>query len=150
MKILLIEDDPDIAVLVEAWVKDITDEFVHVVTLSEGMREIEKVETKPHIIILDLKLPDSTPLQTLEQVATIRQRAPDAFIVIMSGAVQPIPRGEHKADGFIHKTEANGDTFLVRLADMARALLGKGCLFEKNLCRLEEAASRLRRVNAQP
>lgn len=149
MKILLIEDDPDIAVLVAAWVKDITDEFVHVMTLADGMREIEKVEMKPHIIILDLKLPDSQPLQTLEQVTTIRQQAPNAFIVIMSGAVQPIPREAHKADGFIHKTEANGDTFLVRLADMARALFGNGYRFEHNLCRLEEAACRIRNANSQ-
>lgn len=145
MKILIVEDDPDTAALIAEWVKRIAREIIVARTMEECLAQIERQTPKPQIIILDLKLPDSTVMETLEKISSIRDKTPDSFIVILSGAVSRIDPISKRADGFIHKTDvrdANG--FCAKLCDIAHSIFGDGSTFERNLCVLEDAAKRIR------
>jgi diguanylate cyclase (GGDEF)-like protein/PAS domain S-box-containing protein len=81
-QILIVEDNPGDARLVQEFIKDIpTDyEVILVTTLSDTLTQLK--EEPFTLILLDLSLPDSHGLQTLEKVMDFN---PDIPIVVMTG-----------------------------------------------------------------
>ncbi len=82
--ILLIEDDPDYALLMNLYVNEACGEGVKyvlesAVSLSEGLELLAREEFD--IVLLDLVLPDSQGLETLTQV---RRRAPGVPVVVLT------------------------------------------------------------------
>lgn len=82
--ILLIEDDPDFALLMNLYVNDACGEGVKYVlesaaSLLEGLDLLARQEFD--IVLLDLMLPDSSGLDTLTQV---RRRAPGVPVVVLT------------------------------------------------------------------
>lgn len=55
-KVLLVEDSTSLAILYKQYVKDEPYEFFHVTTGEQAKAFMEK--NPPHLVILDLKLPD--------------------------------------------------------------------------------------------
>lgn len=120
LEVLLVEDNPGDAQLVEHYldaphVADIVGDVTlsHVESLSDGIDELER--TSYDILFLDLGLPESTGLTTLERTLEEVTRTP---IVVLTGlddreiAVQSIQRG---AQDYLPKEDLDADT-------LARAL----------------------------
>jgi DNA-binding NarL/FixJ family response regulator len=97
MKILIVEDDPGMGILLRKYLEGLPD------------TDIEIVEDlpPPDIVTLDLLLPDSAAEQTLAEIAQFKKANPDGCLVVMTG-ISTDPAIKDKsfaagADGFITK-----------------------------------------------
>ena len=73
-KILIIEDDPDIAQLVTMHVREAGYEAIHVDNGEQGLQEVEK--SNPDLLVLDLMLPGMNGLEVCKQVRKQNERIP--------------------------------------------------------------------------
>ncbi|HDQ71317.1 MAG TPA: response regulator [Chloroflexi bacterium] len=83
IRILLIEDDPDYAQIIETLLTVMWDGKMileHLDHLSAGLERLAKVDVD--LILLDLSLPDSQGLSTFTK---IRRQAPHIPIIVLSG-----------------------------------------------------------------
>lgn len=110
IKVLLIEDNPGDVRLIWEILSEIRNSpfYLNVAdTLLKGLQEIEK--SKPDIILLDLTLPDSNGIYTLNRV---RDKAKDIPIVIITGfddeltAIQSLKEG---AQDYLVKGRTDAD-----------------------------------------
>lgn len=108
LKILIVDDDPDIRTILQALMGL---EGFEVVGLAEdgGKAVSAAMETQPDVVILDYMMPK---IDGAEAATFIRAVAPFARILAFSGVIHELPVW---ADGFIPK----GD-----IGEMARAILG--------------------------
>jgi CheY-like chemotaxis protein len=87
-KVLLIEDNPGDARLVELWLEE-SDLFDCTIenrtTLSEGIEALSQSEYA--VVLLDLTLPDSRGFQTLE---TLLKHYPDVNVIVLTGLADKI------------------------------------------------------------
>lgn len=111
--LLLVEDDREDAVLIEALLEEAAeagqpsgaDEVVWVASLDEARQHLHRA---PECVLLDLKLPDADPDRTLEEVVAA---APEAAVVVITGledehlGLQAIARG---AQDYLVKGRADG------------------------------------------
>ena len=131
VRVLLIEDDEAYSALVrtllegsEARVSRTGFALTSVSRLKEGLTRLS--ERPVDVVLLDLGLPDSTGLQTLE---TVRQQAHDLAIVVLTGAadermaLEALHRG---AQDYLIKTATDGSVLgrAVRYAIERQKLLG--------------------------
>ena len=112
--ILLIEDNPDDALLLEVMLADVSNasfRLTHAETLSEGLRELDGATHD--VVLLDLSLPDSHGLDTF---ARAHAQSPGTPIIVLTGlddedmAVQAVQRG---AQDYLSKNQLDGQ-LLVR------------------------------------
>jgi signal transduction histidine kinase len=114
LSVLLLEDNPGDARLIEhhvnnpnvqAFVDDVS--LTHVKTLTDGLEELES--NLYDVLLLDLGLPESTGIETLERVA---ETDPDLPIIVLTGldneqvAVQAIQAG---AQDYLQKGNLDSD-----------------------------------------
>lgn len=102
-RVVLIDDDEDVAVLIEAMLGD-DPRFDVVGVARDGEAGVELADTlQPDAVVLDLELPG---LDGIEAIPLLRQRAPGAKIVVFSAFPDPytlldvIERG---ADAYVDK-----------------------------------------------
>ena len=108
VRVLLVEDNPGDARLVEILLSETGQEFdvKHVGTLGEALDELDR---PPKVVLLDLSLPDSAGLETVERM---RRAAPQLPIVILSGrddeevALRALQSG---AEDYLVKGQGDGD-----------------------------------------
>jgi two-component system OmpR family response regulator len=79
-KILIVEDEGDLCLLLELLLFDKDTYIDHAMTLADALLSLEK-ET-PHIILLDNRLPDGLGLDLLP---TLREKYPTVKIIMISG-----------------------------------------------------------------
>jgi len=93
MKILLVEDNPGDARLIEEMIKEVEDtakfDLVHVKSLAEAIHSLGTDSFDS--VLLDLGLPDSSGLDTLVRV---HEEAPDMPIVILTGLADEVVSSE--------------------------------------------------------
>lgn len=115
IKILLVEDNPGDALLLQETLSEITFvelEWVHVERISQAIARLESENFD--VILLDLLLPDSNGLDTLLQ---IQSRVPHTPIVVLTGmaddtlAVRALQAG---AQDYLVKGQASGSDLLMR------------------------------------
>lgn len=108
LKILIVDDDPDIRTILQALMGL---EGFEVVGLAEdgGTAVAAAMETQPDVVILDFMMPK---IDGGEAALFIRAVAPFARILAFSGVIHELPAW---ADGFIPK----GD-----IGEMAHAIVG--------------------------
>jgi DNA-binding response OmpR family regulator len=83
IKILIVEDNPGDARLIEEMLKDVEDinfDIIHVVRLDEGLKYILTKDFD--VILLDLCLPDSEGIDTFNIMS---YNAPDIPIIVLTG-----------------------------------------------------------------
>lgn len=79
-RILLIEDDPTIALLETAILEGMGYDIRHALTGSDGLREI--AEWQPDLLILDLNLPDTTGHEIIKKIQALSiDRRPEIIVV---------------------------------------------------------------------
>jgi two-component system, NtrC family, sensor kinase len=80
MKILLIDDEPDIVRVLSRSLKADGYEVSSAASGAEGLAEFDRV--RPEIVITDIKMPGMDGIEVLKQV---KQREPDAEVIIITG-----------------------------------------------------------------
>ena len=120
ISILLVEDNPADQVMVEEVLQDATT-FTYQLATCERVQEASSyiAESHPDIILLDLSLPDSSGLETLEK---IRSYSPNVPVVIFTGlddkrvGLEAINRG---AEDYLVKGEIGEGSALERTISFA-------------------------------
>lgn len=89
IQILLVEDDPDDAFLIQTHLSEVGDakfEVHHAAGRDEADAYLEdQIEYLPHVVLLDLNLPGSSGLETFTDFA---QRWPDKSVIVLTGQAQ--------------------------------------------------------------
>ncbi|MBI4428497.1 MAG: response regulator transcription factor [Ignavibacteriales bacterium] len=120
LTILIIDDDPLLRTLTSRFLKDL--KTVQIVGIAEtGNIGIDMIKAKkPHIVILDIQLPDTNAQTIIEQAKLL---TPPARVYLCSAYSDDRVEATVKqvyADGFVSKTNLkNGLTEMV-LAELAR------------------------------
>jgi CheY-like chemotaxis protein len=127
MKVLIVEDRPEIARILEAYLRPFTSGIVTTLTRAEAASVISS-GAHLDLVTIDLGLPDSPVSETIEWLKVVREQRPNAVIVVISGMVdvdkEPLLR-ESGADGFIPKSDiGSGRTFIERMAQIWSSLFG--------------------------
>ncbi len=120
LRILLVEDDPNDAELVQACLAEAVRggaEIVRAASLAEGLHTL-KTQTI-HLTVLDLDLPDSSGFDTLDQLGAAA-RVP---IIVLTGNPHPALVAEalkRRAYDALRKSELDAGSLMriVRLAQM--------------------------------
>ena len=81
MKALIVEDDPGTRRGLESSIRDFGGETHSVGTAKEAVRALE--EFQPHLLIVDISLPDGTGLDILRRA---REAQPDLEGVVITGS----------------------------------------------------------------
>jgi DNA-binding response OmpR family regulator len=101
-KILVVDDDPAIQMLVQHSLEGPDREILAASTMSEGW---EALEENPDLLVLDLILPDADGRELLGKLRSDTQTA-DLTVVVLSGSDSEVARAECLALGanaFLHK-----------------------------------------------
>jgi DNA-binding response OmpR family regulator len=80
LKILIVEDEGDLCLLLELLLYDKDTTIEHAMTLADALQFLEK--DTPHIILLDNRLPDGLGLDLLP---VLRQKYPTVKVIMISG-----------------------------------------------------------------
>ena len=116
LSVLLIEDSPSDAELLQAKLEDVDDVSFQIEHASDLQSGIQSLNAKPcDAVILDLGLPDSFGLPTYE---TFRNKFPHVPVIILSGnddrelATEALRKG---ADNYLLKDTANGNRVAIAI-----------------------------------
>ncbi len=147
--ILLIEDNPDDALLLEVTLADVGSasfDLIHAETLADGLREL--AGGAQDVVLLDLSLPDSHGFDTF---ARAHAQSPGTPIIVLTGlddeemAVQAVQRG---AQDYLSKNQLDGQLLVrsLRYAIERQNLVAELVRQSDELARVNED---LRRSNAE-
>jgi len=143
VRVLLLEDDPDCVALVRRSVERVRWAELSLDAVQTLGAALERLGETPYdMVIVDLNVPDSRGLQTLQSVV----RATDRLVIVLTALEEPDLREQAIAAGaydFMHEGQLEETSLgsLVRLA----------ALHADSLRRMRERESRLSAiVNAEP
>lgn len=89
-KLLLVEDDPNYETIVRRLLEPYhgPGEYISQIHAASTMEQalVELTLNNFDLIILDLGLPDSTRQQTMDAIPVIRDRQPDAAVLVVTGS----------------------------------------------------------------
>lgn len=109
--VLLIEDNPGDARLIEEMLREQREgssiELVHESTLESGIDRLSI--TEPDVLLLDLRLPDSTGLETLERVLDETDEVPVIVLTGMPEAKLGMEAVSHGAQDYLVKDDVTPD-----------------------------------------
>jgi CheY-like chemotaxis protein len=103
MRILVIEDDPVAAQVIERILRGVFTEIKIAATMHAAIQLLR--DYRPDVAVVDLRLPDSRPEETLEQVVSMRDTHPEMQIHIVTGAVNPDMAEGFGATSILHKLD---------------------------------------------
>lgn len=106
LRVLLVDDDPDTRGLLDLMLRE-DGRFGVVAHASDGAEAVRLAEReRPDVVILDLQMPGMDGLTALPM---LRQRLPEARIVVMSAFPDPLTLADAVAqgvDGYIDKSRS--------------------------------------------
>lgn len=143
MKILVIEDDQNLAGFYKMWLSRLGD-----VTVTGNLDEaFAMIDEATELITLDLNLmPGSTTRQTLARISEIKFRAPKALLIVLTACMSPEESVEALAagaDGFIHKSDATSEKGLLKkIREFVNTFLNAPAKMEQHLQVLEMIAKK--------
>lgn len=102
MKILLVDDERDIVEFLEY---NLIQEGFEVISAFDGKEALEKLKSKPDLIILDVLMPKMDGFETCEKIRSIKEfkNTPIIFLTAKSAEVDEIKGLNLGADDFIRK-----------------------------------------------
>lgn len=109
MRILIIEDDPGAALVLQEFLLPLSSSITVAHTMDDALKAVAGAE-EINLITVDLGLPDSDVQSTLARIRHIRQRRPESLIVVVTGqdidGLEKIAV-EQGADGLVTKQSEN-------------------------------------------
>ncbi len=100
-KILIVEDDPDIAQLITMHVTEAGYEALHINSGEQGLQEFEK--SAPDLLVLDLMLPGIDGLEVCKRVRKKNERIPVLMLTAKSTELDRVLGLELGADDYLTK-----------------------------------------------
>lgn len=148
MRVLIIEDRPEIASLLGDWVGTFSSEVLIADKLEDAVKIIN--ESPPHTLIsLDLNLLDSRSEETMAQIPKIRASNPDAVLIVLTGVATPKDEQRIRdlgADALIEKLDVpTKKTFMDKLRDVVVSLIRQPTRFQRNIAVLEALSRKIAR-----
>jgi two-component system alkaline phosphatase synthesis response regulator PhoP len=87
-KILIVDDEPNIVILMEQALEDLEDEGVELLTARNGQEALETIKTeKPNLVFLDVMMPKMSGLEVCQIVKKDLQMN-DVYIVMLTAKGQ--------------------------------------------------------------
>lgn len=125
MKILIVEDSPELAKLIARYVRGIAREVIVADSMAHAFSELQKADPFD-IVTLDLNLPDSNIESSLGRIMEIKAQNPNCLLVVITGVIRPEEKNRilsAGADGYMNKTDVIGHPggFLQTLKDIFRS-----------------------------
>ncbi len=100
-RLLIVDDDPGILVTLSKFTESLGYEVFPFEDPKEALKKVEEI--RPHIAILDLRMPEISGLDFLSE---IKERVPDVYVIIITafGAIDSVIEAlRRKADDFLLK-----------------------------------------------
>jgi two-component system alkaline phosphatase synthesis response regulator PhoP len=86
MKILIVDDEPHIRLLLEQTLEDLEDQDVELLTATNGKEAIEAIRAeRPQLVFLDVMMP---LMNGFEVCQTVKQEIEDIYIVLLTAKGQ--------------------------------------------------------------
>ncbi|WP_224086984.1 response regulator transcription factor [Nostoc sp. MS1] len=87
-KILIVDDEPNIVILMEQALESLEDEGVELLTARNGVEALETIKTeKPNLVFLDVMMPKMSGLEVCEVVKHELQMT-DVYIIMLTAKGQ--------------------------------------------------------------
>lgn len=135
MRVLIIEDDPTTAECIKRMLKLPEAETLIVHTMSAAAIAIS--EFAPDVAVVDLHLPDSAPLETVERVKEMRVNHPGMGTIVVTGAVDPSIANGSGADAVMHKLDMPNELRGHILKSISRHLQNPNARLKDSVARLK-------------
>jgi two-component system alkaline phosphatase synthesis response regulator PhoP len=121
-KILIVDDEDHLRMLIEQTLEDLEDEGVELLTASNGEEALEMIiKEKPNLVFLDVMMPKMNGIEVCRKVKQ-ELKLNDIFIIILTAKGQELDKQKGKdveADIYMTKPFDPDD-----LLDKAREVLG--------------------------
>lgn len=108
MTVLIVEDDPMVRELWRRLLSPLTEDIRLAETIPDALAEMRKIPP-PDLVLLDLRVPGSTPENTLFHIAALKELNPAAVVLVLTGVSDeslPALARQLGADGFSPKMAA--------------------------------------------
>jgi two-component system, OmpR family, alkaline phosphatase synthesis response regulator PhoP len=87
-KILIVDDEPNIVILMEQALESLEDEGIELLTARNGVEALETIKTeKPNLVFLDVMMPKMSGLEVCEVVKHELQMT-DIYIIMLTAKGQ--------------------------------------------------------------
>jgi two-component system, OmpR family, alkaline phosphatase synthesis response regulator PhoP len=137
MKILIVEDDPNIAELIAIHLRDLP---AQVTTVHQGWQGLDEAATgKYDFLVLDLMLPGVNGMEICRQLRARKQHIPILMLTAKSEEQDKIAGLEQGADDYLTKPFSPGE-LMARVKTILRRTRGETKTLEKQLLRIERGA----------
>lgn len=153
MRILIVEDSPELARMIARYVQGIAREVIIAESMAHALSELHKADPYD-IVTLDLNLPDSSIDETLMRIMEIKTTNPNCLLVVITGVVRPEEQARIMsagADGYMHKLDIAGkpESFLQTLMDIFRSTKKLPTRYKKNVELMEKFTAAIAQTHEQ-
>lgn len=154
MKILIIEDDKNIASVLEQFLQPISAHITIAYTMEQALKVVTEADDV-ELITLDLGLPDSAIESTLRQkVREIRAIRPNSLIILVTGnAIEGLEETaiQEGADGVILKQQEDFTQkgFLTVIAKIVEKYMTDPQPPHRSISLLEKVSNRIAKYNVE-
>lgn len=144
MRVLIVEDKPEVAGIIRGYVAPFSSFVAVADTKAEAIRLLG-IPPPFDLVTLDLGLPDSKVEETVEWISELRERATDAVIVVITGMSPDEARAlDLGADGILHKPEGIAEpNFWQSIGAILKRIVAPELPYKRNLEVAEKIASKL-------
>ena len=98
-KILIVDDEPHIRMLLEQTLEELEDEGVELLTAVNGEDALEKIQSeKPNLVFLDVMMPKKNGFDVCNEVKNVWKR-PEVYIIMLTAKGQELERVKAKEMG---------------------------------------------------
>ncbi|WP_159787328.1 response regulator transcription factor [Sodalinema gerasimenkoae] len=99
LKILIVDDEPNIRILLEQALEDLEDEGVELLMAQNGLEALEVIqEEQPNLVFLDVMMPKKNGLEVCKTIKEDWQQA-DVYIIMLTAKGQELEKEEGFAVG---------------------------------------------------
>lgn len=154
MKVLIVEDQPMIALLLKRYLTPLACE-VQIAESKEQARRLLLEARDFDLVTLDLNLPDSNAQQTLADLRSLRGDNQKLVIIVISGVMNMRHAEEifaAGADGFMSKEDVSlsSDDFLTTLREVSMAIIASPRRDQRNVAFLEKVCVKIGEQLSRP
>ncbi|MEY3868086.1 MAG: response regulator transcription factor [Microcoleaceae cyanobacterium] len=98
-KILIVDDEPHIRMLLEQTLEELEDEGVELLTAVNGEDALEKIQSeKPNLVFLDVMMPKKNGFDVCNEVKNV-WKLPEVYIIMLTAKGQELERVRAKEMG---------------------------------------------------